>query len=1526
MPRKSGIGKTGITQKYHQHNYVDVVRNSVPALYEDTDYSVYGSEEDILYNVLGKILKTANDIDTIFDVSAYDTSATRTHFVIRNNKTNVKPYIFEKKILKALGVSFSDYENEADFKSFVSGTLLPAITLNSPSQAFVSGVEGLDSTVSSAPLVHQYLIDTLSWMYFMNTSGPAGGYDPSTGVTDFVVSGLFRGKTYREKEGISDLFEHLWRNREVTTTFTDYLPLDLRGADSTLSAGIYTSGIQHLDRLKTLIGVWYNEADDNSTELDDHLTTFLTLGESAFPRKMVAAGPFSKFLKAISFGFYDMNTVVDDLGDLLSVESCPPQFLQYLSSLIGWKLLTGDVDRWRAQIRHAIHLYKSKGTRRSLEDAITLLFPESGFNPASGIEETWESFIPRQIYYAIATESKVLRDPNYNQASATLIGINNFDSESKDINYRFATDYVLDKLQDATSAISINGTVFSATTWNPEDPSFLFSHRGKFVKVPPWENERFYETTKITREQARELSGILVKSKDQGGLEVTESTASALSNSIMNAAFESTFMSGQNRKWKYYTSAVDTPPNFDDVVGRGDSDSLSLFDSWNSKGSTVISRVNVSSLEYFFDGISYPTDNIMTSMMDVFRQFSPFHVIVRLYLDGQFEDTYLAVDNDDGICIGVVIPTDDDFDQSVAVNYISTGVVASGDVSAGFSAVSYSNTPRTSARRRNLRNNLPAPLYTRNGQSMPISYSFAGTSGLNPAVPGMISREYIPLGYNFSSGQFFSTKGSASAVYDASNGVALSGLVAQHPGQNSWNRKDDRTSNVDIDARFYGIDVSSTFPFRAIFKTDCKASITRDDVHRMRKSIIDRTLRNYERRDETISLGEPIFRNFAFSNKMHRAYYDYVRKFSSSLTTRELYTNTLNFEDRSYLTGGPSFLDHAYGPLFWNGSFLAFDRLSSKNATLLGLESGINSTKISSHPQWAHVASAPWSSDLSYIASGSEPILASDPVITQTSLETYADDLSTWDMGLTNPNYQSLNSFIDYVSVVARANPATTFSHGPFAVYNSVNSSGNSHNGLDSEGTNLFYSRGGSVSLYSDSRHEGEKGKDVLFLRWSLDKGKSLTRNPDFAYAVGDPSSVIFPLSSVSNWGLYDYTSSESWNQGTGRSEGGVSVCSIGVDPVTKNRIIVATVSGEGVWGDSDSVAISQSNIVGVKPGKTYQINYSLKSDNVTCSGVRVIFRNDTKNKLAHYDGKWGDVTASALSASAGFNFFSSGIIEVTPSSVFNEGDAYSITLLPHGPSTGAPNWTTVTNNVSIEQLSITSSGTVRDNFLVPEHDYSLTIRAQEGMQDTTTSVPDMQLGVRVVTDPLPFLKGTDYGDGKKYYFDFDSQNWEVFDGTTGFYGWRFIDLSGFTVENEGPWKTKTLNFNTKNYRSPYSAKDNLFRRLGRKLHDINTPYHIEVCNSNNVEGFIILDEVSVIDDSYRYQMSEFTLEEARSIFSQFDVVNDGKSSRDHIDSSGYYLTSGGSRDYYVEASSAGTNTSSILGEVSGVIFEFSDD
>ena len=1525
MPRKSGIGKSGVDQKYFQHNYVEVVRGSVPSLYEDTDFSIFGSEEDLLYHVLGKVLKTANDITSLIDVSSYDASDTRAHFILRNNKTNIRPYLFEKKILKALGASFSDYENEDDFKSFVSGTLIPAINLNSPSDSFVSGVSALDSSVNTPLKAHEYLIDTLSWLYFLNTSGPAGGYDPSDGVTDFIVSSLYRGKTYTETDGVSNLFEYLWKNRDVSSAFVDYLPVNLRDSDSSISSGLYTSGTQHLDRLKTLVGVWYNQSDDNSSELDDTLDAFLTLGESSFPTKLTAAGPFSKFLKALSFGFYDMNTIVDELGDLVSIERCPPEFLQYLASLIGWKLLTGDVDRWRAQIRHAIHLYKAKGTKRSLEDAITLLFPESGFNPASGIEETWESFIPRQIYYLIATESNVLRDPNYNQASADYIGIDNFDAEDKDTNYRFATDYILDKLQSATSAITINGTVFSSTTWDPENPDFLFSHRGKLVKVPPWENERFYETTRVTKEQASVLSSLLYASRDEGGLEVPAAAASSLSDSIIEAAYDGTFMSGQNRKWKYYTSGLSTPSNFSDIISRGDPNAMSLLDYWNSKGSTVISKVHVSSLEYFFDGISYPVDNIMSSMLDVFRQFAPLHVIVRLYLDSDFEDVYQATE-DDGTCIGIVLGEDDDFDQAIILNYITSGTVASGNISDGFSSVTYSNSPRTSGRRRNLHYNLPAPAYTRNGLSMPISYTFGAHSGIPSSIPGMNSSEFIPLGYNFSSNQFFSTKGAASAIYDSSNGLAMSGLTVHNPDSGDpWRGGDrnNRSGYEDIDANFYGVDVSTTFPCRALYKYGCEAAITRSDSHPVRQAIIHKTLRTAETEDTAISLGENIYRNFAFSSKFYRSYYDYIRTFGSSLSLHEVFTSTKNVPNRTLNDGGPSFLDHAFGPLVWNSSFLAFDRLSSKDSNLSELEAlrGTGDT-IADHHQWSHVAAAPFSEGKIYVAKNNTSITLGSASMQTDSRETYLDSLTHWGYGLGIEDYVSLDSFSENISIVGRS----TGSVDHFVVFNTPDSSGTSFNGLDTtnDPLNNFSTKNGSMSLYN--RNLIEHGRDNMFIRWSLSRGKSYLRNPLFSFGLSDPDNQDPNASSVAEWQLNDHTSNSDF-VGFGASAGSVTVSSTGSDPDRRNRFISATVSGEGTYGDSDSVSITQTNITGLKPEKEYSLNYSLKSDNTTCSGVRFIVKNTTKGVFALSGGTWGTTASEAYFASAGYNFFSSGSINFTPSSSFQSGDVYVVGVYPHGPYSGG--WTTTTNTVSIESLSLTTSGTRMDNFLTPDHDYSITIRAKEGMEDTVTSPPEMSIGVRVITDPMPYAKETDYGDGRKFIFDFNSQKWEEFQGAKNTYGWYNLPLSSFELEGNGNWKTKTISFNTKNHKSPYTVKDPLFRRLGSKLHNIDTPYHIEVCKLYASEGFIIIDEVSVIDDSYKYQMSEFTLDEAKTIFTHLDEVNSGKSSRDASDSSGYYLTSGGGRDYYLEASSlnlSGTGTTSTLHSASGVIFEVSDD
>ena len=133
MVRKSGLGSTGKTpRKYFQHNYVDVVKSITPDLYSDTDYAIYGTEDDVLYSVLGKLLKTVDEIGTIVDVDNYEASDLQQRFIVRNNLTHIRPNIFENKILKALGKSFSDFESKYSFKQYIENELLPNIQLNDP--------------------------------------------------------------------------------------------------------------------------------------------------------------------------------------------------------------------------------------------------------------------------------------------------------------------------------------------------------------------------------------------------------------------------------------------------------------------------------------------------------------------------------------------------------------------------------------------------------------------------------------------------------------------------------------------------------------------------------------------------------------------------------------------------------------------------------------------------------------------------------------------------------------------------------------------------------------------------------------------------------------------------------------------------------------------------------------------------------------------------------------------------------------------------------------------------------------------------------------------------------------------------------------------------------------------------------------------------------------------------------------------------------------------------------------------------
>jgi hypothetical protein len=142
-------------------------------------------------------------------------------------------------------------------------------------------------------------------------------------------------------------------------------------------------------------------------------------------------------------------------------------------------------------------------------------------------------------------------------------------------------------------------------------------------------------------------------------------------------------------------------------------------------------------------------------------------------------------------------------------------------------------------------------------------------------------------------------------------------------------------------------------------------------------------------------------------------------------------------------------------------------------------------------------------------------------------------------------------------------------------------------------------------------------------------------------------------------------------------------------------------------------------------------------------------------------------------------------------------------------------------------------------------------------------------------------------------------------------------------------WKTYVSKFHTKNKFSDVSPTNKTFLRRGKKLHHQDTPYFIDVCKTSSDTSFLTLDQVKVKDLTLENIIEDYTAEEVENVFSFFNTLVDGKASRDAIDSSGYYQTSGGARDYYLEkwgGSYVGADTDSILPNVSGVLYEIDDD
>jgi len=364
-------------RKYSKTNFVEAVKIITPDVYLQQDLQVGGEQEKTTDLIINSHLRGINNITSdqasLFlnvsaipdnvSFSAIDTPVGFAQFFIKQNKlTNITPEIFEKKIMSLLGKKLVDFSTSSDFKNYVSGTLLPLITLNS--KTLLEDTSSVFATTVSG--THAYLITNLNWLYFLNTSGPV--LPPSAIVVDSIVNKFYEGKSYLINDAIKDYQTYVWENYSTTGLIVDEIeqdPVCLSALDKDFIPGVfwsgtgsYTSGNQNLEKMKTFIDILYSPLYIDKD--DDYVKKIINqlVETNSYLHTVEEAGPLNKFLRAFSYLLRDLDNEVESIETLTSITDCPVEFLPYLAYTIGWTLYGTNEQSWRNQIANAVKLYK----------------------------------------------------------------------------------------------------------------------------------------------------------------------------------------------------------------------------------------------------------------------------------------------------------------------------------------------------------------------------------------------------------------------------------------------------------------------------------------------------------------------------------------------------------------------------------------------------------------------------------------------------------------------------------------------------------------------------------------------------------------------------------------------------------------------------------------------------------------------------------------------------------------------------------------------------------------------------------------------------------------------------------------------------------------------------------------------------------------------------------------------------------------------------------------------------------------
>lgn len=708
-------------KNFFKPNYYEALQYLVPKFLLNEDQENFGKEVDLKDQIINAHINLAANFTSVLPISALPgtvfssintLSGIAPFFIKQNGLTNITPEFFQVKILNVVDRNLQDFATKQEFGEYVSGTLLPAIRLNAPASYFENSTESLfggGSFQSSA--AHTYLIQNLSWLYFLNTTGTS--YNPHTDVSRLITDNIYMGRSIQLNDCLKILMEFIWRNN-----FTSYIPNTFVSA-----AGTYTSGTQQLDKLKTWIDVIYSPlyADRNDLLVRDRFDLYIQNGLKI--SEEIPDGPFFKLLRMLSFAAYDTDSDIEQLDALNNIEECPNEYLPFLAELIGWKLYGSDPSRWRLQLRNAVDIYKKTGTKKAIQLAMNTIFPKDAFDLESRITEVWESYIPFLIYYALATESEYFKS-NYSwtRETALKMNVNGYSFTSIDENIKLATDRIIHELHD----------IFPSNFKIPNKENKFF-YRGAEQELPPFEEYPYYAGTELTNSMIEMIVDRLVcfgvrrKFADQVGDYIRTNTQVYDDEPIVG--------------WLFYTSGYNSPPNLNDLMLNLNSEKFEYASLWSGKSSHFKLDFNSNEFNFIKKTVNVDSGGGFALASEIITDLAPTHAIpmINLRLSGEGDPMGLAAD-----MLPIAYNNDVDLNENarpvqnyeVSAFYVSgykrnTGqgkVYGRQDVNYLQSdllktAISLSSVPRNSLRRRSYEKIMPMyGYYDRTGFNMPVSY------------------------------------------------------------------------------------------------------------------------------------------------------------------------------------------------------------------------------------------------------------------------------------------------------------------------------------------------------------------------------------------------------------------------------------------------------------------------------------------------------------------------------------------------------------------------------------------------------------------------------------------------------------------------------------------------------------------------------------------------------------------------------------------------------------------------------------